>query len=142
MTGKAKGGKLKRPALLPDRPPLTVAEIGRARYVGSAEHKAVRWWNGLPGAFVGDEGEATRPGKQDTTICPLHTDADRDQATGWVRAALAAGRYKFATGDDLYPKWIWHQVDGQVWFGFCTNMGAGEYKGWPVSEEERRAKFG
>ena len=142
MTGKGKVGKLKSPTPEPARQPLTQDEIERARYVGSEEHKAVRWWGGLPGAIVGGGGVATRPGKQDTTICPLHTGADREQATIWVRVALAAGQCKFATGDDVYPKWIWHRASGQVWFGFCTNMGAGWYKGWPVDEEEWRGKFG
>lgn len=146
MTGKGKTGKGKppvtRPTPAPARPPLTADEIEQAKYVGSREHKAERWWGGLPGAFVDGEGVATRPGKQDTTICPLHTDAHRQQATRWVRDALAAGHYKFAMGDDRYPKWIWHRDSGQVWFGFCTNIGVGDYKGWSVDEEERREKFG
>lgn len=138
---RAKAKRVRRPAPEPIRPPLPPALIAQAAYVGSKEHKAQGWWGGLPGAFVGPDGTATRPKKQDTTICPLLTVSDRDRATEWVREALAAGQYRFYEGDDLFPKAIWHRVDGQTWFGLCVNTTAGWYKGWPISEEERRAKF-
>lgn len=28
-----------------------------------------------------------------------------------------------------------------VWCGLCLNPAAGEYKGWPIEEDERRAVF-
>lgn len=130
------------PLQLPVRPRLTAAEIERAQYVGSPEHKAVRWWGGLPGARLGEDGQARRPKKQQTTICPLIEDADREQATCWVRAALRAGQCKFLEADKDFPKHIWYFSGGQNWIGFCINSVAGHYKGWPVDEEERRAIFG
>lgn len=90
---------VRKPAQLPPRSPLTDQQIETARYVGSPEHKAERWWGGLPGAFVNSEGFATRQGKQDTTICNLITEADRNKATEWVRCALRNGNFRYFEGD-------------------------------------------
>jgi hypothetical protein len=85
-----------------------IAVASRARYVGSPEHKIERWWGGLPGVRVGSDGEARRPKKQKTSICGLVTEADRDRATGWVRAAIMARQYQFVEGDQDFPKHIWY----------------------------------
>ncbi len=77
-----------------------------------------------------------------TTICPLTSEADRERATGWVRAALMAGQARFYEGDKDFPKHIWYQDEtGQLWFGFCVNSVQGQYKGWPIEEDERVAIF-
>lgn len=132
-----------RPKQTDPRAQLTEAEIAAASYAGSAEHKATRWWGGLPKAHVGADGMATRPGKQLTTLCRLTSEADRRRATAWVRSALARGQFRHCDGDKLYPKHIWHKDDaGQHWFGFCINGIAGSYKGWPVEEAEKREIFG
>ena len=117
-------------------------EIAVARYVGSAEHKTRRWWGGLPGARLDAGGKARRPKREHTTICARTDEADRDQATLWVRAALGAGQLRFFEGDQTYPKHLWFRDDdGQYWFGFCVNPLAGTYKGWPISKDEKRAAF-
>lgn len=132
----------KRPKQLPPRPPLTPAQIERATYVGSPEHKDRRWWGGLPAAHVGPDGKATRPKKQDTTVCPLTTKAQRDMATGWVRDALTFGQLRWYEGCGDFPKHIWYEdQDGQAWFGFCVNANQGQYKGWPITKDERRGVF-
>lgn len=132
----------KRPKQLPVRSPLTLERIKAAHYLGSAEHKTERWWGGLPKAYVPPDGEASRPKKQNTTICPLTTPEDRDKATEWVREALANNQIKYVEADQDFPKHIWYrEATGQVWQGFCTNTAAGQYKGWPIPEEERRAVF-
>ena len=121
-----------RPKQIPTRSPLTQAQIERALYVGSKEHKAKRWWGGLPGARLGREGVARRPKKQLTSICELVSDADQKRATYWVRESLRLGRFSYCEGDQTYPKHIWHRDEnGQTWFGFCINGIAGTYKGWP-----------
>src|SRR5476649_2846080 len=131
-----------RPSQMPQRPALTAAEINAARYVGSPEHKTKRWWGGLPEAFVGNDGVARRPGKQLTTPCPKTTEEQREQASDWVRTALAGGQLRFYEGDGTYPKHLWYKVgDGQHWFGFAVNQLLGTYKGWPIYEEEKRATF-
>lgn len=130
------------PPQLPIRQPLSEATIAGAQYVGSAEHKAKRWWGGLPLARVGKDGKASRPKKQKTTICPLIDESHRVRATSWVQSSLRAGQCKFYEGDKDFPKHIWYRADGSVWFGYCINSVRGQYKGWPIDEEERRAFFG
>ena len=90
----------------------------------------------LPGGRVG------RKGKQTTTICPLTNGRDRVRATGWVREALIRGQFKFVEADQHFPKKVWFRADGKIWYGFCINTQSGQYKGWPINEEERRAVFG
>ena len=108
----------------------------RAAYLGSADHKDRRSWLGLP-----TSGVRLAAGRK-TTICPLVTNADRARATGWVRQAITAGQYRFVDGDRDFPKHVWlRDSDGQVWYGRCLNRARGEYKGWPIDEEERREIF-
>jgi hypothetical protein len=129
-----------RPKQIPKRQPLSDNEITAASYQGSKEHKAKRWWGGLPGVRLGKDGKATRPKKQKTTICWLVEEADRFEATHWVREALKNGQCRYYEGDDRYPKHIWYKnKDGQFWFGFLFDSGHGSYKGWPI--EERRLKL-
>jgi hypothetical protein len=131
-----------RPKQIPPRPALTSPAIAAATYVGSADHKADRWWGGLPRAWESPGGGATRPKKEHTTICRKITEEDRREASRWVRAALAAGQIRFFEGDQTYPKHIWYRDEaGQFWFGFAINQIAGTYKGWPISEAEKRAAF-
>jgi hypothetical protein len=133
----------RRPSQIPARPPLGPELIRNACYVGGPEHKRHRRWGGLPAAYVDDEGAASRWGKQLTTICPLTEDGDRVAATAWVQAALTARQLRFYEGDKDFPKHIWYQDEtGRLWFGFCVNSVLGQYKGWPINEDERRAVFG
>lgn len=131
----------RRPAQIPARLAPADAVVGQASYVGSAEHKAFRWWGGLPQARVGKDGKATRPKKQKTTICDLVDEADRQRATEWVKLAIRSGQCRFYEGDKDFPKHIWYYANGRIWFGYCINGTAGQYKGWPIEEEERRAIF-
>lgn len=133
----------RRPRQAPAHSPLSAIQIAAATYVGSREHKAERWWGGLPGARLDGNGMARRPKKQHTTICPLVTPEDRECATDRVRAALRSGQYRFLDADRDYPGRIWYRdAEGQVWIGYCINSVRGEYKGWPITEEARRETFG
>jgi hypothetical protein len=133
----------KRPKQLPPRQPLAAVQIALASYVGSGEHKRTRWWGGLPSAFVGPDGRATRPKKQTTTICPLTSDADRAMATEWVKGALMNGQLRYYEADQDFPNHIWYSDErGQLWFGRCVNSVHGQYKGCPIEEEDRVAVFG
>ena len=54
-----------------------------------------------------------------------------------------AGQLRFYEGDKDFPKHIWYRDErGQLWFGFCVNGVLGQYKGWPMEEEDRVAVFG
>lgn len=132
----------RRPNQVRRRAVLSSELICKASYVGSAEHKAERWWGGLPKAYIDCDGKARRPRKQDTTICHLTGDKDRERATSWVRQALLKSQVQFREGDKDFPKHIWYKDDdGQIWFGLCINSIQGEYKGWPIDEKERRRFF-
>ena len=127
-------------------PELTLPErralAGGAKYVGSPEHKDGTWWGGPPQARQLPGGRIGRLRKQRTTVCPLTDAEDRRRATQWVRAAIGRGQYKFVQADQKYPKKLWYRAAGEIWFGLCINTQAGEYKGWPITEEERHAVFG
>jgi hypothetical protein len=134
----------RRPRQIPIRPALSEEKIKSASYVGSAEHKAKRWWGGLPLGYVNQSGRATRPKKQQTTICPFTTEAERLMATRWVHHALRAGQVKYYESDRDFPARIWYRDDetNMVWIGYCLNNVMGHYKGWPADESERIAIFG
>ena len=133
----------KRPSQVPARPPLTAAQIGGASYIGSSEHKVQRFWGGLPQGWVGPSGQATRPKKQDTTICPLTSEEERIEATRWVHRALKQGQYRYLEGDKDFPARIWYREEktGSLWMGFCMNGILGHYKGWPIEEDDLVAVF-
>lgn len=119
-----------------------LAELaGRASYVGSPEHKALRWWGGLPEAHQLPGGRLGRLGKQTTTVCPLTEASDRDMATHWVKEAIRLRQFRFCPSDHAFPKRIWYEADGQCWMGLLVNPGNGEYKGWPIGKEERNEVF-
>ncbi len=102
----------------------------------------IRWWGGLPEAFFDHDRVARRANGQLTTPCPKTTEAERQEATGWVRAALAAGQFRFYEGNGTYPKHLWYRDDsGQYWFGLAVNDTLGSYKGWPISEQDKRETF-
>lgn len=131
-----------RPNQIAPRKPLTEEEIKAATYVGSAEHKVQRWWGGYPQAWEKPGVVAKRPKKQHTSICRKVSEADREEASCWVRAALRSGQLRYHEGDKTYPKHIWYKdANGNFWFGFAVNEVLGTYKGWPVSEAEKREKF-
>jgi hypothetical protein len=134
----------KKPNQVPVRPPLTVDQVKSASYVGSAEHKVQRFWGGLPQARVGPGGQATRPKKQDTTICPMTSEADPVEATNWVQNALTSKQYRYFEGDKDFPARIWYRdlTTGKLWMGFCVNGILGHYKGWPIEEDDLIAVFG
>ena len=130
---------MRKPRQLSSHPGLAPGTIDAATYVGSAEHKDCRWWGGLPATSVDRDGNRFRPNKQQTTICPLVSDAERHRATDWVREALRRGQYKFEdVPKGAYPRWIWYRdpETKQAWLGLCINVVGGTYKGWPVDDGE------
>ena len=113
----------------------------RCEYIGSIEHKDRRSWLGLP------QPRRSKIPEQTATICDLVTDEDREQATEWVRLAVSRAQFDRNDWINEFPRKIWHKDEtGQFWYGFLTNSGAGEkpigqYKGWPISKEERDEIF-
>ena len=72
----------------------------------------------------------------------MTSDEDRRTATAWLRQAIRSGQYKFVRGDLDFPKHVWYRDEtGKIWYGRCSNRESGEYKGWPIEEEEWRGIF-
>ena len=61
-----------------------------------------------------------------------------------MRAALTAGQLRYYEGDKDFPALIWYRepATGRLWMGYCVNGILGQYKGWPIEEEDRVAVFG
>lgn len=134
---------MKKPRQNPVRQRLTDNEIEKAQYVGSPEHKVERWWGGLPQAWQGPDGKASRLKKQQTSVCHKVTAEEREQATEWVQEALTLGNVRYFDGDDLYPSRIWYKdSDDKWWMGFCINTTLGHYKGWPADDGDINALRG
>ena len=112
----------------------------RCEYVGSLEHKDQRSWLGVP--------RPRRRPRNVATICPLVTGKDCVRATEWVRSAITNEHFDRKDWRNGFPRKIWHRDnEGQLWYGFLTNQGAGaspegRYKGWPIDEDEWREIFG
>lgn len=114
----------------------------RAVYTGSPEHKVKRWWGGLPQGKQLPGGQVGRFGRQNTTICPLTRESERNLATQWIRKAIRARQCIFLESDKNFPKKVWYEADGRIWMGLLVNDGLGQSKGWPIKEEERNEIFG
>lgn len=134
---------------VPRRAPEELRELAaRCEYRGSVEHKDRRSWLGPPqprrrkGKIDKDDH------RQNATICPLAEDADRVRATRWLREAIRAGQFLATDWDGDFPRRVWYcDVRDRYWFGRLINRGAGSsprglYKGWPISEQEKREVFG
>jgi hypothetical protein len=104
---------------------LTTEEVDRAastaKYCGSPEHK-------FPHA------------KSDATLCPSELGGELPQLTEWLRLAIKAGQVGGLLEGD-FPRYVWHQ-EGNQWFeGRLTNRTLGEYKGYPIDQEELPAQL-
>ena len=115
----------------------------KAVYTGSSEHKGREWWGGIPEARQLGGGRIGRPHRPVTTECPLTTLRDQVRATHWVQNAIREGKYKYFEGyNQGFPQRIWYQADDSYWVGYCINRTIGNYKGWPVNENEINEIFG
>jgi hypothetical protein len=113
----------------------------RAEYTGSVEHKDRSSWLGLP------RPRRSKNPAENATICPLVTRSEKEKASSWVRYAIENEQFLLGYFENGFPRSLWFRdVNGQCWQGRLTQCGAGElpiaeYKGWPISEEEKREIF-
>lgn len=95
---------------------------GRARYVGSAEHKAYPSFAGQPKL------------RADATKCdPEFSDAD--EITTWLRGGIACGRVGSPWEGD-FPRYVWGRVGDVCYEARLVNRAAGHYKGYSLLEHE------
>ncbi|MEK7401437.1 MAG: hypothetical protein AABZ80_03645 [Gemmatimonadota bacterium] len=107
-------------------PPATIvlADVAeRARYVGSPEHKDTPSFAGQP-----------RP-RADAAICPRELFDRQEDVTGWLKGAIRKG----AVGgpwEGVFPRYVWHKEGSIVYLARLVNRELGEYKGWPLNQDE------
>lgn len=92
------------------------------KYVGSPEH------NDFP-SFAGQPRL-----RADATRCPRDI-TDLELVNLWLRSAVRRG----AVGDQwegIFPRKIWYKDGDIVFEGRLVNQGNGEYKGYPISQNE------
>jgi len=134
----AETGEMKRPPqqTVPDLSPAALATLAaRADYKGSVEHKDVRTWLGYPQPRRRGRHEEPTDRRQNATICPLATNADREMAAAWLRNAIRCGQFDRSVWDGEFPRYVWYKDEkGQYWLGRCMQRGSGGYKGWPIQE--------
>jgi hypothetical protein len=90
-------------------------------YVGSPEHKRYP----LDGRFGP---------RSDATVCDPGL-SDRTRLTQWLRAGITRGNVG-APWDASFPRYVWYRVDGITYEARLINSESGEYKGWPLRDEE------
>jgi hypothetical protein len=133
---------MKRPRKRIEYEPTELATLAKsAAYTGSIEHKDRRSWLGIP------YPRRSKNPTENATICPMTSPAQKEEATSWVRYAIENGQFLDGYFENGFPRSIWYRdVDGQHWQGRLTQCGAGqtpiaEYKGWPISEDEKHEVF-
>ena len=100
------------------------ALAGRATYVGSPEHKSSRSFAGHP-----------RP-RATASICDPKLADSQDQITGWLRDSVRRVQVS-GVWDGEFPKYVWGEVDGQLYEARLVNREQGQYKGYPLLPEQR-----
>jgi hypothetical protein len=92
----------------------------RVRYVGSAEHKR------FPSA-------AGRP-RADASKCDPDIK-EMDEPTRWLRDGIGRGWFG-SLWEGGFPRDVWCRDGDQCYQARLMNKVLGEYKGWPISEQE------
>jgi hypothetical protein len=106
--------------LVSDEPSLA-ALAAKVDYVISPEHKDY-----LTSAGAGRL-------RSDATPCPRGLDFD--EVVSWLRAAIVGGDVS-AKLEGVFPKYVWARVEGRVYEARLSNSGFGEYKGYPITDDE------
>lgn len=90
-------------------------------YVISPEHK--------------DYLTSAGPGRlrSDASACPRGLDFD--DVVRWLRDAARDGHLS-AQVEGSFPRYAWRRVEGQVYEARLSNSGLGQYKGYPIQDEE------
>lgn len=118
---KRKRPMRRAPVLPPDGVDLRDV-AANVRYVGSGEHKS------FP-SFAGPPKLRSDASKCDPSL------SDAAELTGWLRQGIARG-WVGAPWEGGYPRYVWHRAEAGGYEGRLVNSGAGEYKGYPLNEDE------
>jgi hypothetical protein len=93
----------------------------KVTYVISTEHK--------------DYLTSAGPGRlrSDASACPRGLDFD--DVLKWLREAVRECNLT-ADMDGDFPRYAWRRIDGQVYEARLSNAGLGQYKGYPIQDDE------
>jgi hypothetical protein len=106
-------------------PPLGAdlhALADRVSYVGSAEQKQQP-------SFAGPPRLRADASKCDPAL------GDREELTAWLQEAVRKGQFG-AQWDGEFPRYVWVSHGSKWYEGRLVNRGLGEYKGYPLRDEE------
>lgn len=106
---------------MPTRGTDLAALSEKVTYVISPEHK--------------DYLTSAGPGRlrSDASACPRGLDFD--DVVQWLRAAVREGSLSAQVEGD-FPRYAWRRVEGQVYEARLSNSGLGQYKGYPIQDDE------
>jgi len=109
--------RLRRRSLIQIPVEERLAAAGKATYVGSPEHK-------VPHA------------RSDATRCPAESEvAAQEDLTAWLKKAIRAGHVGGLI-EGGFPRYVWYRAGNRVFEGRLTNQVKGEYKGYPIDQDE------
>lgn len=91
-----------------------------ASYIVSTEHKTH-----LTGAGPGRL-------RSDASKCPK--ELQLEQVTDWLKMAIRKGDISATL--DLFPEYVWIRIEGQVFEARLSNSVLGQYKGYPILDNE------
>lgn len=95
----------------------------KVTYIGSPEHKDTPSFAGTP-----------RP-RADASICDRELSQDRERVQQWLECAVSSGCVgELKEGE--FPRYVWYRDTEIVYEGRLVNRGNGEYKGYPLHENE------
>ena len=95
----------------------------RVRYVGSPEHKGTPSFAGWP-----------RP-RADASLCDPGLAKSQHQITEWLQMAIREGCIG-APWEGEFPRYVWYKREDIVYEARLVNRGQGEYKGYPLNQDE------
>lgn len=94
----------------------------RVRYIGSSEHKSFPSFAGPPKL------------RSDASRCDPAL-ADPQELTKWLRDGVAAGHIG-APWEGSFPRYVWYRRGEMCYEARLVNAGAGDYKGYPLTDAE------
>ncbi len=95
----------------------------RVTYIGSPEHKDTLSFAGHPRL------------RADASVCDRTLARDQIKVQGWLQDAVRRG-YIGEPWEGDFRRYVWYLVEGTLYEGRLINRAQGQYKGYPLTEDE------